>query len=34
MLSHKSLHNSGKSFFSISMTLAWECGPADAIILY
>jgi len=25
MLSH-SLHNSGKSFFSMPMTLAWGCG--------
>jgi len=26
MLSHEFLYNSGKSFFSISMTLALECG--------
>jgi len=26
VLSHLSLHNSGKSFLSISMTLTLECG--------
>jgi len=26
MFSHQSLHNSGESFFSISMTLTLECG--------
>jgi len=32
MHSHSSFHKSGKSFFSISMTLALECGQLTPLL--